>query len=185
MHADERITVFEADCRHDAADGAVAGRQIIAHAGLTLDRQRRDIAAQRRKRCPLLPVWIDQSAPPYRLSRTSRVSPGKAAQDAIRRRLEGWIRGEPVALPGVECRLRNWVEVRLVTCQADNVGPISQFAAQQRLREPVAVVDDGMNDWKLRLHVIKRQTVEIHCARIEIAALAASGQIELRDGLKP
>ena len=30
LHADERIAVFEADGRHDAADRAVAGRQEVA-----------------------------------------------------------------------------------------------------------------------------------------------------------
>src|SRR2546421_11007355 len=41
-----------------------------------------------------------------------------------------------------------------------------------------------MNDWKLALHVTRRQTVEIHRARIEITALAAPGQIKLRDRLQ-
>ena len=95
------------------------------------------------------------------------------------------IGGQRVALPGVERRLRDRIEVGVVARQAGEVGPIAEFAAEHRLAELVLVVDHRMDDRKLALHVGRRQAVEVHRARVEIAALAAAGEIELRDGFEP
>src|SRR6185503_18986506 len=37
MHADERVAIFEADRRHEAAGGAFPRREVVADASLALD----------------------------------------------------------------------------------------------------------------------------------------------------
>ena len=65
--------------------------------------------------------------------------------------------------------------------QAGEVDLVAELAAEHRLVEHVVVVDHRMDDRNLALHVGFREAVVVDRAHVEIAAVAAAGQIELRD----
>src|SRR5690242_8537309 len=146
MNADEGIVIFQPDGRHEAANGAVAGRQVVRNAGLVIDGQSSDIAAQRNEWYPFLAPWVDKRAPPCRLGGSARVGARETAQDAVHRRLDARIRGHPVALPGVERVLRDRIEVGVLAAQAGDVRLVREFATQEWVLLLVLVIDDRMHD---------------------------------------
>src|SRR5204863_10032332 len=98
MDADEWIAIFDTDRWHEAANGAVAGGQIIGNTGFALDRERGDVATQGDERRPFLAPRVDERAPPRRFRRRTRIRAGEAAQNTIGRGLDRRIGGQPVAL---------------------------------------------------------------------------------------
>ena len=114
-------------------------------------------------------------------SADARVGPRHAAQQTVgghsRRRV---CRGQRAKAVG-DRRRRDGIEGRSQPRQARQVGPIAQLAAEHRLAEHVAVVEHRMDDRDVVLHVGFREAVIVDAADVEIAAIAAAGQVQLRD----
>ena len=55
----------------------------------------------------------------------------------------------------------------------------AELAAEDRTVEDVIVIDYRMHDRKLALHVDRRQPVKVLRACVKVAAVAATGEIDL------
>ena len=119
---------------------------------------------------------------PLRLRRQAGVGAGEAAQQALRRRTRERVgRGRRAQAAGIG-RRRDRIERRVVTRQIDEVRLVGDLAAEDRIVEHVRVVDHRIDDRDLLL--VAREAQEVHRARIEEAAIADAGQIELRKGFR-
>ena len=72
------------------------------------------------------------------------------------------------------------IERRGIARQAGEVALVAEFAAQHRVIDHVRIVDNRRNHRHLGL--IARKAEVVDRARVEIAAVADAGQIELRNG---
>ena len=111
FHADERIAVFDADRRHGAHQVAVAGVDVVGHAGIGVDLHGGGVGAQRRERREHLAERVGEAAPPMRLRREAAVGAGNAAQQAVGRVLDrrvGGLRAGAAVERGLRDRRRNW-----------------------------------------------------------------------------
>src|SRR5262249_12067681 len=94
--------------------------------------------------------------------------------------LDGSVRRQLSAPIVQKSRLRNRVEVGCGSVEAGKIAPQRNFSAQDRALENILVVDDGMHDRQLALNVGLGQAVKVHRAGLEIAAIAAPGEVKLR-----
>ena len=178
LDVDQRITVLHAHGRHEAHEAVVAGLDEIRHAGLIADRGFADVAAQDHERGPGLTQAVDEGAPPGRLGGRARIGPGHAAQQATGRNADRRI-GRHAGVVG-DRGLADGVELGRLPGKTGDIGLEAQLAAQHRLREHAGIVDHRGDDRELALIVGKRQAVEIHHPCVEIGAVAAADEIQLR-----
>ena len=181
LDVDERIAVFEARGRHEACDVVLAGLHVVGDAGVRRDLHGGDIGPQRRKRREHLTEGIDDGAAPAGLARSARVGARYAAQQAVVHGLDGRIGiRERTEIAGCG-RRGDGVERCARPAQAREVGSKSELAAEHRVSDCVIVVDHRMHDRNGFLVVDAGKAIEVHRAHVEIAAVAATAEIGLRE----
>ena len=113
LDADERIAVFEADRRHGAELGAVAGRDIVGNAGNVGHRNRRGVRPQLYERREDLPEGIGDAALPLRLSGDAGVASRDATEQTVGGHFRGRVGGDERAEAIGVCRRRDRIEIRI------------------------------------------------------------------------
>ena len=108
-----------------------------------------------------------------------RVGAGHAAQQALRGHPRQRIGGGRCAQAGGVGQRRDRIERRGLARQAGEVGLVAELAAEDRAVDHVVVVDDRVDHRHLVL--VAREAEIVDRARVEEAAVADAGQIELRD----
>ncbi len=175
----EGIAVFEADRGHQPRHLGIAGGQVVGDARLRLDRHRGRIGAQRGERREHLAQGIDVLAAPGGLRRHPRIGAGKAAQQAVGRNFLGGV--GVVAAPAVDDGVQaDGIVARRLARQAGEIHVVAEFSIEHRLLERVGVVEYRQDDRQRALHIRFGISVILDGAHVEIAAVAATGEVELR-----
>ncbi len=180
LDVDEGVAIFEADGRHHPQCLAFAGRQEVRSARLVRHRSVDRIGTDARKRRPDFARGIGIRAPPIRFTGRSRIGTGHAAQQAVGRRNGfGRIGCRPQASAGEPGDRIFGVERRGVARQAGEVALVAELAAEDVVIDHVGIIDHGRDHRHLAL--VTREAQIIDRARVEIAAIADAGEVELRD----
>ena len=128
-------------------------------------------------------IGVNDRTPPIGLRRQPAIVARHAAQQAIGRVLDRGISGRRQAEAAGDRRLRDRIEAGRVPRQACQVGVEADFAPPDRMLEDVLVIHDRKHGRNLLLIVQLGETEEVKRPHVEIAAVAATGEVKLGQGV--
>jgi len=120
---------------------------------------------------------------PMRLRGPARIIARNSAQQAVRGRLLGGVGGVDVAQPEVQRVGADGIEACRGALEVGEVHGGAELATEHRLIEGVGIVDHRQHVRQRALHVGFRIAVVVDRPDVEIAAVAAPGEVELRHAL--
>ena len=150
FHVDERIAIFDARGRHGAREFALPVAMKFATPGSLLTSSEATSPRNWKNGVIIWPLSVTTVRRQSSSAGSARVIAGDGAQQTVGRLTAVSAVGAGAA---VRRGLGDGVEFGLLPGQAGQVELVAEFAAQNRLRQHVRIVEHGMDDRNLRLIV--------------------------------